>query len=342
MQDVLDRLRIEGLARIGEASDVEGLDAIRVEYLGRKGHVTLQLRGLKDLPDGDRPAAGAALNDLKVALEAAWEERKAALQRVSDQAGPSGVDLSLPSISKSGLGTLHPLTSIIEEICDIFRGMGFSRSDGPDVELDYYNFTALNFPDDHPARDIQDTFYIDDKRLLRTQTSPAQVRIMERHKPPLAVVVPGRVYRNEAVDASHASEFFQIEGLYVDRNVSLRDLRTTVSEFIHLLYGSNTDIRFRPHYFPFTEPSVEVDMRCFGCGGDGCTLCGRTGWIEIMGAGMVHPNVFRAVGYDPDAYTGFAFGLGIDRIAMLRYGIDDIRLLYENDLRFLQQFRGVR
>jgi phenylalanyl-tRNA synthetase alpha chain len=220
--------------------------------------------------------------------------------------------------------------------------MGFSREDGPDVELDYYNFTALNFPDDHPARDIQDTFYIDDKRLLRTQTSPVQVRLMERQKPPLAVVVPGRVYRNEAVDATHSSEFFQIEGLYVDRNVSLVDLKTTVQEFISQLYGPNTDIRFRPHFFPFTEPSVEVDMQCFGCGGDGCTLCGRTGWIEIMGAGMVHPNVFKAVGYDPDEYTGFAFGLGIDRIAMLRYGIDDIRLLYENDLRFLQQFRGVR
>ena len=342
MQDVLDRLRQEGLAHIGEASDMEGLDAIRVEYLGRKGHVTLQLRGLKDLSAEERPAAGAALNDLKVALEAASDERKLALQQVSDQAEIQGVDLSLPAVPSLSSGTMHPLPSIIEEICDIFRGMGFSREDGPDVELDYYNFTALNFPDDHPARDIQDTFYIDDKRLLRTQTSPVQVRLMERQKPPLAVVVPGRVYRNEAVDATHSSEFFQIEGLYVDRNVSLVDLKTTVQEFISQLYGPNTDIRFRPHFFPFTEPSVEVDMQCFGCGGDGCTLCGRTGWIEIMGAGMVHPNVFKAVGYDPDEYTGFAFGLGIDRIAMLRYGIDDIRLLYENDLRFLQQFRGVR
>ncbi len=342
MQDVLDRLRQEGLAHIGEASDMEGLDVIRVEYLGRKGHVTLQLRGLKDLSAEERPAAGAALNDLKVALEAACDERKLVLQQASDQAEVQGVDLSLPAVPTLRPGTMHPLPSIIEEICDIFRGMGFSREDGPDVELDYYNFTALNFPDDHPARDIQDTFYIDDKRLLRTQTSPVQIRLMERQKPPLAVVVPGRVYRNEAVDATHSSEFFQIEGLYVDRNVSLVDLKTTVQEFIRQLYGSTTDIRFRPHYFPFTEPSVEVDMQCFGCGGDGCTLCGRTGWIEIMGAGMVHPNVFKAVGYDPDEYTGFAFGLGIDRIAMLRYGIDDIRLLYENDLRFLQQFRGVR
>ncbi len=210
------------------------------------------------------------------------------------------------------------------------------------MELDHYNFTALNFPDDHPARDIQDTFYIDEKVLLRTQTSPVQVRYMERHQPPLACVFPGRVYRNENADASHSSEFYQIEGLVVDKAVGMADLKATVDTFVRNFFGADEPTRFRPHYFPFTEPSVEVDMQCVACRGAGCGVCGQTGWLEIMGAGMVHPNVFRAAGYPDDAYTGFAFGMGIDRIAMLKYGIGDIRLLYENDLRFLQQFRGVQ
>ncbi|HPF34993.1 MAG TPA: phenylalanine--tRNA ligase subunit alpha [Candidatus Krumholzibacteria bacterium] len=338
----LDGLRREGLAHIEQAGNLEELARARAELLGRKGRLTTELRGLKDVSAEERPALGAGLNTLREELEAAFEARKDQLTAAADAAVIAGADLTLPAVAPVRPGGLHPLPSIIEEICDIFRGLGFSRADGPDVELDYYNFTALNFPDDHPARDIQDTFYIDGKRLLRTQTSPVQVRVMERHAPPLAVVIPGRVYRNEAVDASHAAEFFQIEGLYVDKDVSLVDLRATVREFIDRLYGAGTEIRFRPHFFPFTEPSVEVDMGCFVCKGEGCNVCGRTGWIEIMGAGMVHPNVFKAAGYDPDAYTGFAFGLGIDRIAMLRYGIDDIRLLYENDLRFLQQFRGVR
>jgi len=338
----LDGLRREGLAHIEQAGNLEELARARAELLGRKGRLTTELRGLKDVSAEERPALGAGLNTLREELEAAFEARKDQLTAAADAAVIAGADLTLPAVAPVRPGGLHPLPSIIEEICDIFRGLGFSRADGPDVELDYYNFTALNFPDDHPARDIQDTFYIDGKRLLRTQTSPVQARVMERHAPPLAVVIPGRVYRNEAVDASHAAEFFQIEGLYVDKDVSLVDLRATVREFIDRLYGAGTEIRFRPHFFPFTEPSVEVDMGCFVCKGEGCNVCGRTGWIEIMGAGMVHPNVFKAAGYDPDAYTGFAFGLGIDRIAMLRYGIDDIRLLYENDLRFLQQFRGVR
>ncbi len=340
MQEMLDRLRSDGLALVEGVSSLEDAEKAKVALFGRKGALTTQLRGLKDLPDDQRPAAGAALNRLKTELEGLLEARKAELEAAADARAGEGVDLSLPGLPPAPAGSRHPLPSIIAEICEIFHGMGFSVESGPDVELDWYNFTALNFPDDHPARDIQDTFYIDDKRLLRTQTSPVQVRTMQRREPPLAVVVPGRVYRNEAVDASHAAEFYQIEGLYVDRDVSLADLKTTVSQFIDTLYGAGTPIRFRPHFFPFTEPSVEVDMRCFACGGEGCTLCGRTGWIEIMGAGMVHPNVFEAAGYDRDAYTGFAFGLGIDRIAMLRYGIDDIRLLYENDLRFLHQFRG--
>ncbi len=340
MQERLAELRDRALAEIAGAPSLEALEATRVSLLGRKGELTVLLRGLKDLPAGQRPAAGAALNELRRELEAALATRREELLAAAD-AAPAGLDLTLPGRPLAPLGGRHPLTVVIEEICDIFRGLGYRVADGPDVELDYYNFTALNFPDDHPARDIQDTFYIDRKVLLRTQTSPVQVRVMEQTTPPVAVIVPGRVYRNEAVDASHAAEFYQVEGLYVDRNVSLADLRATVTSFLNTLFGKEIATRFRPHYFPFTEPSVEVDMACFVCDGNGCNVCGRTGWIEIMGAGMVHPNVLAAAGYEPDAYTGFAFGLGIDRIAMLRYGIDDIRLLYENDLRFLQQFRGM-
>jgi len=341
MLDRLEQLRVSALADIAGASSLERLEAVRVGLLGRKGTLTVLLRGLKDLPADDRPAAGAALNNLRQALEEALADRRRSLQQEADARQVTNVDLTLPGVPPAALGGRHPLPLIIEEICGIFHGLGYSVVEGPDVELDYYNFTALNFPDDHPARDIQDTFYIDERMLLRTQTSPVQIRVMEQQAPPLAVVAPGRVYRNEATDASHAAEFYQIEGLYVDRDVSLADLRATVTVFLNRLFGGEIVTRFRPHYFPFTEPSVEVDMTCFACGGEGCNVCGRTGWIEIMGAGMVHPNVFAAAGYEPDVYTGFAFGLGIDRIAMLRHGIDDIRLLYENDLRFLQQFRGM-
>lgn len=342
MRETLDRLRAEGRALIEGADSEQAIEQVRVALFGRKGSLTGLLRGLRELPDAERPAAGAALNVLKQELEDALLDKTAGLLTAGDAVAGAGADLSLPGTPPAPAGSLHPLPAIVREVCDIFHGMGFSVAGGPDVELDWYNFTALNFPDDHPARDSQDTFYIDDQLLLRTQTSPVQVRYMERHRPPLAIVAPGRVYRNEAADASHAAEFFQIEGLCVDKDVTLADLKTTVREFLRLLYGADCTIRFRPHFFPFTEPSVEVDMRCFACGGAGCNVCGRTGWIEIMGAGMVHPNVFAAAGYERDAFTGFAFGLGIDRIAMLRYGIDDIRLLYENDLRFLHQFRGVR
>ncbi len=341
MQDNIARLREEGRTLIDAAGSEEAVEAARVALFGRKGSLTLQLRALKDAPADERPALGAALNELKQELGGMLEARRTVLLGAADALVGEGSDLTLPGLPLVRPAALHPLESVVDQLCEIFHGMGFTREEGPDVELDWYNFTALNFPDDHPARDTQDTFYIDAKRLLRTQTSPAQVRIMERQQPPLAVVVPGRCYRNEAVDASHSAEFYQIEGLYVDRDVSLADLKTTVRQFLDLLFDGEVTIRFRPHFFPFTEPSVEVDMECFVCGGKGCRVCGRTGWIEIMGAGMVHPNVFAAAGYDPDAYTGYAFGLGIDRLAMLRYGINDIRLLYENDLRFLNQFRGV-
>lgn len=342
MKEVLDRLRVDGSQRISCATTLDELEALRVSLLGRKGEVTLLLRGLKDVPTEQRPAMGAELNRLKLDLTAQLEEMASGLAG-SVQASASGrLDLTLPAPPEPFLGVVHPLTSVLESICDIFYGMGFSRGEGPEVELDYYNFTALNFPDDHPARDIQDTFYINDQVCLRTQTSPVQVRTMEKQQPPLACIFPGRVYRNENADASHSSEFYQIEGLVVDTDISMADLKSTVDTFVQFFFGANQTTRFRPHFFPFTEPSVEVDMQCVACGGKGCGVCGQTGWLEIMGAGMVHPNVFRAAGYPDDAYTGFAFGMGIDRIAMLKYGIDDIRLLYENDVRFLQQFRGVQ
>ena len=337
--EVIARLREEGLARLALIAGAADIESARVALFGRKSPLTQALRGLRELPSDERPAAGDALNRLKDELAALIEARARLL---APAAGPRGrLDLTLPGRPPVVAGALHPLRGVLEEICDIFYSMGFARAEGPDVELDYYNFTALNFPDDHPARDSQDTFYVNDAVCLRTQTSPAQVRIMERNQPPLACIVPGRVYRNEANDASHASEFYQIEGFCVDRDVSLADLRTTVEQFVRRFFGEGRQLRFRPHFFPFTEPSVEVDMTCAACGGAGCGVCGRTGWMEIMGAGMIHPSVFAAAGYPVDACTGYAFGLGIDRIAMLRYGIDDIRLLYENDLRFLSQFRGV-
>ena len=341
MMENIDRLRAEGAERIAAAGSEAELEAVRVALLGRKGEVTGLLRSLKDVSDDQRPAAGAALNRLKQDLTRQLEEKTETLRAGGRQASSTVYDLTLPGSPPTAVGTAHPLQSVLEHICDIFYGMGFERGEGPEVELDYYNFTALNFPDDHPARDIQDTFYINEKVCLRTQTSPVQVRTMERHDPPLACIFPGRVYRNENADASHSSEFYQIEGLVVDSHISMADLKDTVDTFVRNFFGAEEPTRFRPHYFPFTEPSVEVDMQCVACRGEGCGVCGQTGWLEIMGAGMVHPNVFKAAGYPDDAYTGFAFGMGIDRIAMLKYGIDDIRLMYENDLRFLQQFRGV-
>ncbi len=341
MKETIDRFRSEGTERINSAATRDDVESIRVALLGRKGEITSLLRGLKDVEDELRPQMGAELNKLKIDLTALLEARDKELSGGSSGTGSPIGDLTLPGIAPVASGTNHPLITTMESVCDIFYSMGFTRDDGPEVELDYYNFTALNFPDDHPARDIQDTFFISDKVLLRTQTSPVQVRAMEKNTPPLATIFPGRVYRNENADSSHSSEFFQIEGLVVDKNISMSDLKNTIDTFVRIFFGSAQPTRFRPHYFPFTEPSVEVDMQCVNCKGEGCGVCGQTGWLEIMGAGMVHPNVFKAAGYEDDAYTGFAFGMGIDRIAMLKYGINDIRLLYENDQRFLNQFRGV-
>lgn len=340
MQETIERLRQEGRQRIVGVANVTELEAVRVGLLGRKGEITLLLRGLKDADPADRPLLGAQLNELKTQLSDLLSERQTELDAGSGQTVSPRYDLTIPGRPLAPVGTGHPLITVLENICEIFYGMGFQRGEGPEVELDYYNFTALNFPDDHPARDIQDTFYINSKVCLRTQTSPVQIRTMEQVEPPLSFIFPGRVYRNENADASHSSEFYQIEGLVVDKAISMVDLKDTVDTFVRRFFAGEQKTRFRPHFFPFTEPSVEVDMRCMACGGPGCGVCGQTGWLEIMGAGMVHPNVFRAVGYPDDAYTGFAFGMGIDRLAMLKYGVGDIRLFYENDLRFLNQFRG--
>ena len=320
-----------------EANDLDALEAARVRFLGRKGEITGVLRSIGELPPGERPAFGDLVNDLKLEIQHSYEKRKAVLSAEIVEEDYCAGDPTLPG-RRTIHGGLHVLHKVLREIKGIFFGMGYTLEEGPDVELDYYNFEALNFPLDHPSRDLQDTFYINRDILLRTQTSPVQVRYMEKHKPPLRIIVPGRVYRNETPDPSHASEFLQMEGLFVDKNVSLADLRNDVTFFARSFFGPDAKVRFRPHFFPFTEPSAEVDMTCFACRGSGCPICGRTGWLEIMGAGMVHPHVFRYAGYDPDAYTGFAFGMGIDRIAMLKYGIDDIRRLLGNDLRFLRQF----
>jgi phenylalanyl-tRNA synthetase alpha chain len=324
---------------IEKANSVDELEAARIRYLGRKGRITSLLRNIKDTPAQERPIMGAAANRLKKLVEELLEETTRSLRgpQTASRFYVRPRDATLPA-HDGVTGRRHILSQTLKELKEIFYGMGYSMASGPDVELDYYNFQALNFPPEHPSRDLQDTFYITDDILMRTHTSPVQIRYMEDNKPPLKIIAPGRVYRNETIDQSHAAEFHQIEGLYVDTDISLADLKADVEVFVHRLFGAKTKVRFRPSFFPFTEPSAEVDMSCFVCQGKGCGVCGRSGWIEIMGSGMVHPNVFRAVGYDPEVYSGFAFGLGVDRVAMLKYGIDDIRLFLANDFRFLNQF----
>ena len=334
------RERVEGARsrardELQHVGDRDALEAWRVRWVGRKGQIGALFVALASVEGDARRQAGRLLNELKTELHAALEH---ATQRLASSTPPGPkLDASLPG-RRRWAGRAHVISQTLDEMKSIFEGLGFSVATGPEVELEHYNFEALNFPANHPARDLQDTFYVNDRVLLRTQTSPMQVRIMQSQRPPVRVVVPGRVYRNEQIDATHAAEFYQLEGLYVDRQVSMVDLKATVSHFLRRFFGAGTHVRFKPHYFPFTEPSVDVDMTCFGCKGDGCRLCGQEGWIEIMGAGMVHPNVFEASGYDPEEFTGFAFGMGVDRIAMLRHGIDDIRLFLENDVRFLSQF----
>lgn len=321
------------------AVDLDSLENIRVEYLGKKGKLTAVLKGMGKLSSEERPVVGAMANDIRTFLEKEIDEKKAELKKTLQDIKLKSevIDVTMPGKSDP-IGKYHPLSQVMNEIKDIFIGMGFEIAEGPDVEYDYYNFEALNIPKNHPARDTQDTFYIKENIVLRTQTSPIQVRVMEKQKPPIRIIAPGRVYRSDAVDATHSPVFHQIEGLVVDKGITMADLKGTLETFIKELYGNETKVRFRPHHFPFTEPSAELDVSCFVCGGEGCRVCKGEGWIELLGCGMVHPKVLSNCGIDPEIYSGFAFGLGLERVAMRRYDIDDMRLFFENDLRFLGQF----
>jgi phenylalanyl-tRNA synthetase alpha chain len=317
--------------------EVKGIDQLRVKYLGKKGLITLALREIGKLSPAERPLLGKMANDVKTTMEQLIAARLAEVQSRQLQKNllSQALDVTLPG-RVPARGHKHPLTQVLEEVEEIFHGLGFRVVEGPEAELDYYNFEALNIPRDHPARDMQDTFYISDDVVLRTHTSPVQIRAMEKQRPPIRIIVPGKVYRVDA-DVRHSPLFHQVEGLMVDRDISLGDLKGVLEVFVQQFFGQSVKMRFRPSYFPFTEPSAEVDIQCVKCQGSGCQLCG-SGWLEILGSGMVNPALYSFVGYDPEEYTGFAFGMGAERLAMLRYGIDDIRLFYENDLRFLQQF----
>jgi phenylalanyl-tRNA synthetase alpha chain len=335
MKEEILALEKKALAELESVSDDPGLERFRIGYLGKKGLLTSLMKRLGELGPQERPEAGKLANRVKVNLTLRFEEAKARLD-LAGTVKSEVLDVTLPG-RKPVRGSLHPITQILQEICDIFVKMGYRIVKGPNVELDYYNFEALNIPKDHPARDMQDTFYISDNIVLRTHTSPMQVRTMERHKPPVSVIAPGKVYRRDS-DITHTPMFHQVEGLLVDRGVTFGDLKGTLTAFVHQMFGSGTSLRFRPSFFPFTEPSAEVDIRCVICNGKGCRTCSQTGWLEILGSGMVDPNVYRFVDYDPELYSGFAFGMGIERIAMLKYGIDDIQLFFRNDIRFLRQF----
>ncbi|QJA06797.1 phenylalanine--tRNA ligase subunit alpha [Thermosulfurimonas marina] len=331
----LEALRSRLKEELAALPDLKALEEFRVRYLGKKGEITRILKGLKDLPPEQRRRVGRLANELRDELEEALRARREALLRAAEDETP-GVDLTLPG-RPFELGRLHPVTQTLQEICAVFLRLGFDLARGPEVETDYYNFEALNIPPDHPARDMQDTFYLEGGLLLRTHTSPIQIRTMLAHRPPLRIIAPGKVYRCDS-DVRHTPMFHQVEGLLVDREVSFTDLKGLLTYFAREIFGPETRVRFRPSYFPFTEPSAEMDIECVICRGKGCRLCGETGWLEILGAGMVHPQVLRGVGYDTEKWQGLAFGLGVERIAMLRHGIDDIRLFYENHLRFLEQF----
>jgi phenylalanyl-tRNA synthetase alpha chain len=332
----IDELKEAARREIEKAQFAEALAQVRVKYLGRKGALTGILRSLGKLDPEVRRQVGLEANLAKVALEKLLEQRELDLKDAARRAAAPTVDVTLPG-RRLPRGRLHPLNRIMAEVCDIFLHLGFEAVEGPEVELDWYNFEALNLPPDHPARDMQDTFYFNDQVLLRTHTSPMQIRTMEQRRPPVRIIAPGKVYRRDS-DITHSPMFHQVEGLLVDQGVTFADLKGVLIAFVHEMFGPEVGVRFRPSYFPFTEPSAEVDIECVICRGEGCRVCKTSGWLEILGSGMVHPAVFEAVGYDPETYTGFAFGLGIERIAMLKYGIDDIRLFFDNDLRFLRQF----
>jgi phenylalanyl-tRNA synthetase alpha chain len=346
MSEPLDHLREEIVDRIGRSVSEVEVEQLRVEYLGRKGTLTGLLRGLKDVSAEERPQRGEQLNRLRSFIEERIAARLQALKAHTREKalGEEQIDITLPG-SRWARGRIHPLTLVMDEIVDVFLGMGFEIARGPDIEDDYHNFEALNMPKDHPARDMQDTFFVAEDRLLRTHTSPVQIRVMEQRKPPLRIIAPGTVYRRDELDVTHSPTFHQVEGFMVDRRISFSDLKGVLTHFLRQIFSEDTGVRFRPSFFPFTEPSAEVDIRCFHCGGKGliqgaetCRICSGSGWIEILGAGMIDPQVFRFVSYDPEKFSGFAFGMGVERIAMLKFGIEDIRLFYQNDMRFLRQF----
>jgi phenylalanyl-tRNA synthetase alpha chain len=339
MRDQLEQIKKEALKQIEASDALEKLNDIKVAYLGKKGELTNVLKSMKDVAPEDRPKVGQLVNDARALIEGKLEETIAVLQKKvrEEQLEKEVIDVTLPA-KRSKSGHTHPNTIALEEVERIFVGMGYEVMEGPEVEYDHYNFEKLNIPKNHPARDEQDTFYISDSIVLRSQTSPVQIRAMEEGKLPIRMLAPGRVFRSDEVDATHSPSFHQIEGLVIDKNITFADLKGTLAEFAKELFGPETKVKFRPHHFPFTEPSAEVDVTCFKCGGDGCRFCKGSGWIEILGCGMVHPNVLSMSGIDPDEYSGFAFGVGLERIALLKYEIDDMRLLYENDIRFLKQF----
>ncbi len=335
MKEALERLREQGLSRLWQASDPEQLESIRIDLFGRKGSLPALMKNLGRAAPEERPELGRLANRVKSELEAALEQVRERMVQ-SKQTSLPALDVTLPG-RRPARGGVHPVTRVMWEICELFERMGFSVAEGPEIETDYYNFEALNIPRDHPARDMQDTLYVSESVVLRTHTSPMQVRTMERRRPPVRIIAPGKVYRRDS-DITHTPMFHQVEGLLVDRGVRFGDLKGLLIAFAHRMFGSDVNVRFRPSFFPFTEPSAEMDIQCVLCKGSGCRLCSQTGWLEILGCGMVDPNVYRFVNYDEDEISGFAFGMGVERITMLKYGIDDIRLFYENDVRFLNQF----
>lgn len=335
MREELLELEKRAFNEIKAADDLAGLEKFRIAYLGKRGAVADAMKQLRELPAEQRPEVGKLANRIKANLVKLYEETRDRLESKKSNGAPF-LDITLPG-REPARGGFHPITQVLNEICHIFIKMGYTVLVGPDVELDYYNFEALNFPRDHPARDMQDTLYVSDNVVLRTHTSPMQVRVMESQLPPVSVIAPGKVYRRDS-DVSHTPMFHQVEGFLVDKGITFGDLKGTLTSFVHQMFGWETSLRFRPSFFPFTEPSAEVDIQCVICRGKGCRTCSRTGWLEILGSGMVDPEVYRFVDYDPEVYSGFAFGMGIERIAMLKYGIDDIQLFFKNDIRFLRQF----
>lgn len=337
MED-LELLALQAKTAIGAAEDGAALEQLRVDFLGKKGSITGLLKGLGAMPEADRPRAGALINVLKQELQELISVRKSALEATAVKAllEREAIDVTLPGRGQS-TGSIHPITRTIERMEDFFTAIGFTVVEGPEIEDDYHNFEALNIPDHHPARAMHDTFYVDDHMVLRTHTSPVQVRVMESQKPPLRIICPGRVYRCDS-DLTHSPMFHQVEGLLIDEHSSFADLKGLIEDFLRVFFERELDVRFRPSYFPFTEPSAEVDIQCVNCSGQGCRVCSQTGWIEVMGCGMVHPKVFEFSGIDTEKFSGFAFGMGVERLAMLRYGVNDLRLFFDNDLRFLEQF----